>query len=79
MDVDDTIILTLAVWVFFCTLLVKTVEVYISLLLVGLLGVVAVSDIFINPETKEGLKPAISFLLFLFFVIVMRKVMNVLR
>ncbi len=78
MDVDDVIILTLAVWVFICTILVKTVDVYVTLLLIGLLVVSEVGGYFMNPETKRGLNSAIYFLLFVFLVIVVRKVMEVL-
>ncbi len=78
MDVDDAIILTLTIWVVICSLLVKTVDVYVTLLLIGLLIVAEVAGNFIKPETKQGIKPAIYFLLFVFFVIVVRKVMEVL-
>ncbi|HIP32695.1 MAG TPA: hypothetical protein EYG86_08045 [Crocinitomicaceae bacterium] len=78
MDVDDAIVLTLAIWVVICTILVKTIDVYVTLLLIGLLVVAEVAGNFIKPETKQGLKPAIYFLLFVFLVIVVRKVMEVL-
>jgi len=78
MDVDDAIVLTLAIWVVICSLMVKTVDVYVTLLLIGLLVVAEVAGNFIKPETKQGLKPAIYFLLFVFLVIVVRKVMEVL-
>ena len=78
MDVDDAIILTLAIWVAICSLLVKTIDVYVTLLLIGLLVVAEVAGIFIKPETNLGLKPAIYFLLFVFLVIVVRKVMEIL-
>jgi len=78
MDVDDAIVLTLAIWVVICTILVKTIDVYVTLLLIGLLVVAEVAGNFIKPETKQRLKPAIYFLLFVFLVIVVRKVMEVL-
>jgi hypothetical protein len=78
MDVDDAVVLTLAVWVVITSILVKTVDVYVTLLLIGLLVVAEVAGSFIKPETKQGLKPAIYFLLFIFLVIVARKVMEVL-
>jgi hypothetical protein len=78
MDVDDAIILTLSIWVVICSLLVKTIDVYVTLLLIGLLVVAEVAGNFIKPETKQGLKPAIYFLLFVFLVIVVRKIMEVL-
>lgn len=79
MDVDDAIVLTLAIWVFICTVLVKTIDVYVTLLLIGLLVVAEVAGNFIKPESKQGLKPAIYFLLFIFCIIVVKKVMEVLK
>ena len=78
MDVDDAVVLTLAVWVVITSLMVKTVDVYVTLLLIGLLVVAEVAGNFIKPETKQGLKPAIYFLLFIFSIIVVRKVIEVL-
>ena len=78
MDVDDIIVLTLALWVFICTSLVKTIDLYITLLLIGLLIVLEVAGSFISPEVKERLKPTLYFLLFVFFLIVVKKVYEVL-
>jgi len=77
-DVDDVIVLTLAIWVFICIIFVKTVDVFVTLLLIGLLIVAEVAGGFIKPETKQGLKPAIYFLLFVFLIIVAKKVIEVL-
>ena len=79
MDVDDAIVLTLSVWVFICDVLVKTIDVYVTLLLIGLLIVSEVAGNFIKPETKQGLKPAIYFLLFIFSIIVVKKVIEILK
>ncbi len=78
MDVDDAVILTLAIWVVISSLLVKAVDVYVTLMLIGLLIVAEVAGNFINPETRQGLRPAIYFLLFIFLVIVAKKIMEVL-
>ncbi len=78
MDVDDVVVLTLAVWAVVTSLMVKTVDVYVTLLLIGLLVVAEVAGSFIRPEAKQGLRPAIYFLLFIFLIIVARKVMEVL-
>ncbi|AGK61046.1 hypothetical protein Asulf_01045 [Archaeoglobus sulfaticallidus PM70-1] len=78
MDVDDIITLFLAIWVVILILAVKTVDVFITLLLIGLLVVAEVGGSFIKPETKEMLKPSIYFLLFLFMIIVAKKVIEVL-
>jgi hypothetical protein len=77
-DVDDAVILTLAIWVVISSLLVKAVDVYVTLMLIGLLIVAEVAGNFINPETRQGLRPAIYFLLFIFLVIVAKKIMEVL-
>jgi len=78
MDVDDAVILTLAIWVIICSLLVKTIDLYVTLLLIGLLVVSEVASNFIKPEIKEGLKPTIYFLLFIFLIIVVKKIIEVL-
>ena len=78
MDVDDVIILTLTIWVLVCNVMVKTVDVYVTLLLIGLLVVAEVGGYFINPETKRGLNSAIYFMLFVFLIIVVKKIMEVL-
>lgn len=78
MDVDDTIILVLAIWVTICIITVNSVDVFVTLLLIGLLVVAEVGGAFIKPEVRQGLKPVIYLLLFAFMVIVVRKVMEVL-
>ena len=47
--------------------------------MIGLLVVAEVAGVFIKPETKQALKPSIYFLLFVFLIIVAKKVMEVLR
>ena len=79
MDVDDMIILSLTVWVVVCTVLVETLDVYVTLLLIGLLIVMEVGGVFIRPEVRDRLKPAVYFLLFAFATIVVRKIMEVLK
>lgn len=78
MDVDDAVVLTLAIWVAVTSIVVKTVDVYVTLLLIGLLVVAEVAGGFISPQTKKALKPAIEFLVLVFLVIVLRKIMEVL-
>ena len=57
---------------------VSSVDVFITLLLIGLLVVAEVGGTFIRPEVKEGLRPVVYLLLFAFMVIVVKKVMEVL-
>lgn len=78
MDVDDAVVLTLAIWTVVCFIIVKAIDVYVTLLLIGLLVVAEVAGVFIKPETKQALKPSIYFLLFVFLIIVAKKVMEVL-
>lgn len=78
MDVDDAVILTLALWAIICSVLVNAVDVYVTLLLIAILVVAEIAGSFIKPQTKQGLRPAIYFLLFVFCIIVAKKVMEVL-
>ncbi len=78
MDVEDTIILIISAWAVVSFSLIQRVEVYLTLLLIGLLVVMEVAGSFINPEIRKGLKPAIYFILFIFLIIIAKKVMEVL-
>lgn len=77
MDVEDAIILVISAWTVISFSLIKSVEVYLTLLLIGLLVVMEVAGSFINPEVRKGLKPAIYFILFVFFIIIAKKVIEV--
>lgn len=77
MDVEDTIVLIISAWTVISFLLIKSIEVYVTVLLICLLVIVEIASTFINPEIKKGLKPAIYFILFLFFIIVARKIIEV--
>jgi len=77
MDVGDTIILIISAWTVISFSLIQSVEVYLTVLLIGLLVVMEVAGSFINPEIRKGLKPAIYFVLFVFFIIIAKKVIEV--
>jgi hypothetical protein len=77
MDVEDGIILIISAWAVISFSLIPSVEVYLTLLLIGLLVVMEVAGTFINPEVRKGLKPAIYFILFVFLIIIAKKVMEV--
>ncbi|MDI6810382.1 MAG: hypothetical protein QMD80_01650 [archaeon] len=77
MDVEDAIILIISAWTVISFSLIPSVEVYLTLLLIGLLVVMEVAGTFINPEVRKGLKPAIYFILFLFLIIIAKKVIEV--
>jgi hypothetical protein len=78
MDVEDAIILIISVWAVVSFSLIKSIEIYLTLLLIGLLVIMEVAGGFINPEIRKGLKPAIFFILFVFLIIIARKVMEIL-
>jgi len=78
MDTDDAVVLTLALWIWICMVFVKSVDVFVTLILIGLLVVMEVAGIFIKPEVRENMKPSLYFLLFVFCVIVVKKIMEVL-
>ena len=78
MDVEDTIILIISAWAVIAFSLIKCVEVYLTVLLIGLLVIMEVAGSFINPEVRKGLKPAIYFILFVFLIIIAKKIMEVL-
>nr|QNO53939.1 hypothetical protein NNHBGCAA_00039 [Methanosarcinales archaeon ANME-1 ERB6] len=77
MDVEDIIVLIISAWAVVSFSLIKSIEVYLTLLLIGLLVVMEVAGSFINPEIRKGLKPAIYFILFVFFIIIAKKVIEV--
>lgn len=77
MDVEDAIILIISAWTVISFSLIPGVEVYLTLLLIGLLVVMEVAGSFINPEVRKGLKPAIYFILFVFFIIIAKKIIEV--
>ena len=79
MDVNDSIVLILSLWAVVAFLFVASVDVYVTLLLIGVLVVLEVGGSFIKPEAKQGLKSVIYFLLFIFGVIVVKKILEVLR
>lgn len=77
MDVEDAIVLIISIWAIVSFSLIKSIEIYLTLLLIGLLVIMEVAGSFINPEIRKGLKPAISFILFLFLIIIAKKVIEV--
>ncbi|AEH25456.1 hypothetical protein [Pyrococcus yayanosii] len=78
MDVEDYIVLFLAIWTLTSTLTAKTVDVFLTLTLIGLLITLEVGSLFLSKEQKESLKPLIELLLVIFALIVMKKVYDVL-
>jgi|Deesub1362A_J573_1020465.scaffolds.fasta_scaffold00052_102 hypothetical protein len=78
MDVRDYIVLTLSIWAVLTVLLVRSVEVYATLLLIGLLVVMAVASEFMGFRSRENIKLLLYTMLFIFAVIVMKRAYGVL-
>ena len=77
MDVDDAIILIISFWAIVSFSLINSIEIYLTLLLIVLLVIMEVAGSFINPDIRKGLKPAIFFILFVFLIIIAKKVIVV--
>lgn len=78
MDVEDYILLFLSFWILISALATKTVDVFLTLTLIGLLITLEVGGLFLSKEQKESMKPLIELLLVIFAIIVMKKVYDVL-
>jgi hypothetical protein len=78
MDVEDIIILFLSFWILLSAILVRGVDVFLTLVLIGLLITLEVSGVFLERGKKEQIKPIVYLLLFVFSIIVMKKIYEVL-
>jgi len=78
MDVEDYMLLFLSLWVLAGALATKSVDVFLTVTLIGLLITLEVGSLFLSREQKEGLKPLVELLLVMFAIIVMKKVYEVL-
>ncbi|WP_297437266.1 hypothetical protein [Thermococcus sp.] len=78
MDVEDYFILFISAWVLVSALAVKSVDVFLTLTLIGLLITLEVGSLFLSKEQKEDLKPLVELLIVIFVVIVMKKIYGVL-
>ena len=78
MDVEDYILLFLSAWVLISALAMRSVDVFLTLTLIGLLITLEVGSLFLSREQKEGLKPLVELLLVVFAIVVMKKVYEVL-
>jgi len=78
MDVEDYMLLFLAVWILLSAILVGSVDVFLTLTLIGILITLEVGSLFLNREQKEGTKPLVELLILLFTLIVLKKVYEVL-
>ncbi|HDZ36517.1 MAG TPA: hypothetical protein ENH81_06390 [Thermococcus sp.] len=78
MDVEDYILLFLSGWVLVSALATGSVDVFLTLTLIGLLITLEVGSLFLSREQKESLKPLVELLLVVFAIVVMKKVYEVL-
>ncbi|WP_297502985.1 hypothetical protein [Thermococcus sp.] len=78
MDVEDYMLLFLAVWILLSAIIVGSVDVFLTLTLIGILITLEVGGLFLDREQKEGMKPLVELLILLFTLIVLKKVYEVL-
>ncbi|AIU69531.1 hypothetical protein TEU_03740 [Thermococcus eurythermalis] len=78
MDVEDYILLFLSAWVLISALATRSIDVFLTLALIGLLITLEVGGLFLSREQKENLKPLVELLLVIFAIVVMKKVYEVL-
>lgn len=78
MDVEDYILLFLSGWILISALATRSIDVFLTLALIGLLITLEVGGLFLSREQKESLKPLVEVLLVVFAIVVMKKVYEVL-
>jgi|GEM_PF-607414 len=78
MDVEDYMLLFLSLWALIAALTSKSVMVFLTLLLIGLLITIEVGSLFLSKDQKENVKPLVELLIIIFTIIVMEKVYSVL-
>ncbi|ASA78627.1 MULTISPECIES: hypothetical protein [Thermococcus] len=77
MDVEDYMLLFLSLWVLIAALAAKSVGVFLTLTLIGLLITIEVGSLFLSREQKESVKPLVELLIVIFAIIVMGKVYSI--
>jgi len=78
MDVEDYMLLFLTVWVLISALLTGSLDVFLTLTLIGLLITVEVGDLFLSRTQREELKPLIEVLIVVFTIIVLKRAYSIL-
>lgn len=78
MDVEDYLLLFVSVWVLVSALASGSVDVFLTLTLIGLLIAIEVGGLFLSREQKEDIQPVVELLLLIFVIIVLKKVYEVL-
>lgn len=79
MDVKEVLILSLTLWAVICCLITTSVEIFITLLLIGTLIIYEVGSYYIPREVKSMLSPVVYIMLLAFALIVIRRAMEVLK
>jgi hypothetical protein len=79
MDVDETIVLSIALFIVLCFVLVESTEIFSVLLLLCLLASLELAGVFIPREAKGIFKNLVYLLLIAFIFIVVRKALEVLK
>ncbi|AAL80534.1 hypothetical protein PF0410 [Pyrococcus furiosus DSM 3638] len=78
MDVEDIILLFSSSWIVLSAVMSKSIDVFLTLSLIGLLIALEIGSLFLSKEQKENMKPLIEILLVAFVIIVLKKVYEVL-
>ena len=78
MDVEDYMLLFISAWILISALAVKSVDIFLTLTLIGLLITLEVGNLSLSREQKENMKPLVELLLLVFVLIVIKKVYEVL-
>ncbi|ASJ01660.1 hypothetical protein [Thermococcus gorgonarius] len=79
MAVRDYLVIFLGVWIVISAVLSPSTEVFLTVALIGILITLEVGEFYLAEETKEGLKYSAYFLLFVFLVVVVMKVYEILN
>lgn len=79
MDVKEMIIFSFSFWAVISLLIAQTFEIFLTILLIGTIVLYELSRHYIPPEVKSFLNPMIYIMLICFFIIVLKKAMEVLR
>ncbi|MCD6524737.1 MAG: hypothetical protein J7K48_07095 [Thermococcus sp.] len=79
MAVRDYLIIFLGLWIVLSAVLSPSTEVFLTVVLIGLLITLEIGEFYLSEETKDGLKYSSYFLLLVFAVIVAMKVYEILK
>ena len=79
MAVSDYIIFFLALWIVISAIFSPSTNIFLTLVLIGVLIVLEVGEFYLAKETREDLKYSAYFLLLVFSVIVMLKIYGIIR